>query len=436
MDVAELEQRVARLNADAIALAAAEVSDLDAVRAARLHRALKTATDRLGMTAARLLATIESDGRWEESGGARTFPQWAAQHQNSSVGAARREAQVGQALEQDLPGTREAVTSGAVTLEHAEVLARIAPTSPARRAALAGDDPDRNEAFLLARAAATSVDQFRLEAKRWAARIDGEAAEREHERAATKEYLTIGRRDDGMVLQGFLTHEHGTALVTALRAVTGVPAADDQRSTQERDAAALAGVARLVLDKGLAGGGAQVRPHLSVLASWETFQALESAAGAATSGLEAAELETGEPIPASVLARLACDGEISRIVFGPTSEVLDVGRAQRTYSGQLRRAVIARDRSCRFPGCGAPPSLGEIHHVREWFAHHGETSVENGILLCWYHHELVHRRRIRIRAKKGGGWEFSRPDGTPLASTTQADEVLELVPAGAVSARE
>ncbi|MCL3861634.1 HNH endonuclease signature motif containing protein [Actinotalea sp. K2] len=448
----ELESRVARLRAEAAALAVADLTGVDPRRAQSLHRDLRTSTDQLGLAAARLLARVEADGAWAASGSARTFPEWAAQRQGSSVGAARRELTLGQAVERDLPQMRAAVASGEITLEHAEVLARIAPTSPARQAALAGVQTDRNETFLLTRARAVGVDDFRREARRWAARVDADAAEREHERATAKEFLTVSRRDDGVALQGFLNHEHGAALITALRAVGGVPSADDERTPQERDGSALGALARLVLDKGLAGGGAQVRPHLTVHVSWETLQGLRAAgAGAVGAGaggvgtdggvgacgvgtdggvgadggsaaLTPAELEDGEPLPRSVLERLACDGEVSRVVFGPDSQVLDVGRAHRTYSGQLRRAVVARDRTCRYPGCSAPPSRGEVHHVKHWI-HGGPTSVANGILLCWYHHELVHRRHLQIHASPGGGWEICRADGAALRDTGRAGHV-------------
>lgn len=52
--------------------------------------------------------------------------------------------------------------------------------------------------------------------------------------------------------------------------------------------------------------------------------------------------ETGTPVPAGLLRRIACDSQVTRIVFGPDSQILDVGRARRTVTGQLRRAVIAR----------------------------------------------------------------------------------------------
>ncbi len=127
-----------------------------------------------------------------------------------------------------------------------------------------------------------------------------------------------------------------------------------------------------------------------------------------------AEVLGAGPIPAGVLARLACDSELSRIVFGPDSQVINVGRAERTFAGPRRKAVIARDGHCRYPGCTAPPALGEIHHIDEWVKDHGDTDINMGILLCWYHHDLIHRLHIRIRPSPGGGWLFLTRHGEPV----------------------
>ena len=58
---------------------------------------------------------------------------------------------------------------------------------------------------------------------------------------------------------------------------------------------------------------------------------------------------------------IACDG--SRIVMrhAPDGSVLDVGRKTRTVPPSIRRALEARDRRCRFPGCTARRC--DAHHV-------------------------------------------------------------------------
>ncbi len=227
--------------------------------------------DQVRAMAARVLARIEADGRWQ-AGGDRTFGQWVARRQGASVGAARREAALGRALDESLPATARAVAGGHVSLEHAEVLARHAVSSEARKRALASTDPRMNEAHLARQAARQGADEFRKTVQRWAHAVDASTAELEHEAACDREYLTMTRRPDGVALQGLLTHEHGEAVAVALRAVAGVPAADDARSREQRQATALVDAARLVLDRGLAGAGQTVRPHLSVTVSWESLQ--------------------------------------------------------------------------------------------------------------------------------------------------------------------
>jgi len=70
-------------------------------------------------------------------------------------------------------------------------------------------------------------------------------------------------------------------------------------------------------------------------------------------------------------------------------EPLDVGRASRTVTAPQRRAVVVRDRHCRFPGCDRPPGWGDVHHIVHWLDQ-GRTDLDNLILLCRRHHTLVH----------------------------------------------
>ena len=82
-------------------------------------------------------------------------------------------------------------------------------------------------------------------------------------------------------------------------------------------------------------------------------------------------------------------------------EILSVGRRTRTISPALRRALEIRDRGCRFPGCGL--RFTDAHHVRHW-ADGGETSLENCLLLCRYHHRLIHEGGWTV-----GWWGTGRP---------------------------
>ncbi len=132
--------------------------------------------------------------------------------------------------------------------------------------------------------------------------------------------------------------------------------------------------------------------------------------------------ETGARAPRALLRRLACDSAVTRVVFGPDGAVLDVGRAQRTVTGQMRRAVIARDRHCVFPGCDQPPSRCEVHHAITHWAHGGNTSVSNSALLCWYHHQLVDTQGITMH------WTGKPPTGTTTGYTTTGTTTGAAVP--------
>ena len=120
--------------------------------------------------------------------------------------------------------------------------------------------------------------------------------------------------------------------------------------------------------------------------------------------------ETGQPIPRTVFERIACDSEVTRIVFGPDSEPLDVGRTQRTVTPAQCRAVIARDRTCRGPGLprtptalrGPPPDLVDPRR--------GRPPSTNSGLFCWRCHDWIHAEDITI-THHAGTWTFTHPDG-------------------------
>ncbi|WP_146237531.1 DUF222 domain-containing protein [Georgenia satyanarayanai] len=125
----------------------------------------------------------------------------------------------------------------------------------------------------------------------------------------------------------------------------------------------------------------------------------------AMTGVQPATMEDGTPVPPAMLARLVCESSLSRVVFGPESTVLDVGREQRIFPAHMVRAIIARDKKCQVPDCDEPPGAGEIHHSIQWYRDGGATCVEHGILLCWHHHDWVHAYGITI-VRAAGRWYF------------------------------
>jgi hypothetical protein len=312
----------------------------------------------------------------------------------------------------------------------------LAPTTQLRRAVLASSDEVCNESWLVEQAKRHSVDDFRVIVRRWAARADGDADDRGYVEACDREFLEVSPTTGGYHVDGFLTLDHGQALRAALEAVTPVPAAGDDRTSDQRRAAALGALARVALDNGLTGKGQAVRPRIGILVSHETMQNLTDRARAAQEGrtlpglapglspqtvAQTPQFEDGTPVPRILLDRLACDGELNRYIFGPQSEILDVGRAERIFTRARRSAIIARDRHCRFPGCTAPPVICECHHVRHWARDHGSTSVDTGILLCFHHHNHVHTRGIEIH-RRGARWVFTDAAGRELAARLSDDD--------------
>ncbi|MEJ2889942.1 DUF222 domain-containing protein [Actinomycetospora aeridis] len=134
-------------------------------------------------------------------------------------------------------------------------------------------------------------------------------------------------------------------------------------------------------------------------------------------------LDSGYAVDAATVRRWACDAEIVPVVLGSKSEPLDVGRRQRTATDAIRRALHLRDGGCAFPGCDRTPRRCEAHHVREWYRHRGDTALENMVLLCRYHHQLLHHRHWTMEMIDGRPWftppwivdteQTPRPGGRP-----------------------
>jgi hypothetical protein len=224
---------------------------------------------------------------------------------------------------------------------------------------------------------------------------DGSPPREEPEAAPAAGELRLRERRDGRLgLEGFLEAEHAPAFRSLIEQFAAPrPATEgisDPRTAPQRNADALlevCGLARAAQDCPTTGGEP---PHLSVSLTWEALRA----------GLGSATLDYGTHLSASAARRWACDAKIIPVVLGGESEPLDVGRAMRTVPLSLRRALVARDRGCAFPGCDRPPGLCQAHHCRHW-ADGGETSVENCVLLCETHHRHVHHTGWEILIRPG-----------------------------------
>jgi hypothetical protein len=208
-------------------------------------------------------------------------------------------------------------------------------------------------------------------------------------------------------VDGDLDPESGESLLTALAAVLDTDARSrdraDTRSPAQRRADGLGEICRQWLDRSERPAVAGERPHLTL-----TIGA-EGLAGNAGVG----ELDHVGPVDPGFARRLACDACVRRVVLGGASEPLDVGRRTSVVPPAIRRAVVVRDRTCRFPGCERPHAWCDAHHVRHW-ADGGDTALRNLLLLCRRHHRMIHRAGGFEVEMIDGRPRFRRPDGSTL----------------------
>ncbi len=134
-----------------------------------------------------------------------------------------------------------------------------------------------------------------------------------------------------------------------------------------------------------------------------------SSGGAGLADGWAGVLDDGGRISVAAARRMACDAGILPVVLGGSGQILDLGRQRRLFTGPLRRALMLRDGGCAFPGCDRPARWCDGHHIRHW-ADGGTTCLDNAVLLCGYHHRVIHHDEWTVRISPADGLpEFLPP---------------------------
>jgi len=103
-------------------------------------------------------------------------------------------------------------------------------------------------------------------------------------------------------------------------------------------------------------------------------------------------LTTGELVTPDTVRRWACDATIIPTVLNSCGEAVDLGRAERFFTPAQIKRLWLRDRHCTYPGCDAPASWTDAHHLIHW-ADGGASDLNNAALLCQRHHTTVHTQR-------------------------------------------
>jgi hypothetical protein len=252
--------------------------------------------------------------------------------------------------------------------------------------------PFREDA-ILKRAVDVSIAQLRTFCRHYRHAGDPEGFSKEQVSTVEQRRLEFSGPDEGgMVwLNGVFDAEGGAVIRTALEPLARRDGTLDGRCRDRRLADALVELAGHALDSGSLPDRASQRAHLQITAPVETVLGLP--------GSPAADMEFALPISGDSVRRISCDCNVTRILLGPESAVVDVGRSRRVVSGSTRRALNVRDGGCRWPGCDRQASWTAAHHVVHW-SQGGPTDLSNLVLLCYRHHFLVHE----------GGWQLIRTD--------------------------
>jgi hypothetical protein len=231
------------------------------------------------------------------------------------------------------------------------------------------------------------VDDTKKVLDYWRSGVDRAGAVLELEEQLERRRCSVSRGRDGMVTGEFaLPALEGESLLAALDTLMPPPVAGDGRTTVQRRADALGDLARSFLDGAETPVVGGERPHLMVHVGLSTL--IEGVGDLHETG-------DGVVLDPVLVGQIACDASVSRIVFGPRSEVLEVGRRSRVVPAGLRRAVVARDRHCVAPGCGRSARWCDVHHKLPW-SEGGETVLANLCLLCRYHHTLLHLELLSL----------------------------------------
>jgi hypothetical protein len=275
-----------------------------------------------------------------------------------------------------MPESLQAILAGEIGFQHLVVMARTAEALKGSKTAAPFD-----ETMVLDKARENTPGRLHHICRHLRHALDAEAYAAEEEEIVELRSLEITGGSDGMVsVNGSLDSAGAAVLRKALEPLARKAGKEDKRERKQRLADALVE---------LATGGKPAQ--IQVTASIETLMGL--------AGAPAAEMEFSLPISARTVERMACDCSVVRVLLAADSSVIDVGHATPKVSPAMKRALVARDGGCRWPGCNRKAYFSDAHHLFYW-TKGGETKLDNLILLCYHHHRRVHE----------GGWQLIKCD--------------------------
>jgi hypothetical protein len=327
------------------------------------------------------IADIDRAGAWRDDG-ARDMAQWLWMRYGISDWKARRWIACAHALE-GLPRIAEALATGELGVDKVVELTRFATVE--------------READLVTWARSVSSGRIRHRADVECRRALEEARDAEETRSVSWWYFDEGKR---FGMQAELPAAQGAVVARALeRAADEIPAMpgeEDASFGPQRRADALVALC----SAGLAEEKGPDRATVVVHASLDSL----------VSGDRGCEIGADGVIHAETARRLLCDGRLQVVVEDAGGDPVAVQATRRDPPAWMVRHLRYRDRECRFPGCGSR-RFTQAHHI-VWWRHGGRTDLHNLVLLCTFHHKLVHEYGWSLRRDAHGTVHWFRPDGT------------------------
>lgn len=308
-------------------------------------------------------------------------------------GTAREKVRVARALF-DLPKCSEAFAAGKLSYSKARSLTRIATKD--------------NEAALVDYAVDATAEQVQDHCNRL--RNGQPESTNDANRAYRARWLSINNDGEGTLsFSATLPQEAGELVMKAIEIASKALEDDDGEKVNAdgffaRQADALVEIARAFLS-GDTGKASSTADHYQVLVHVDE-SALKGEKGKSN-------------LPVETVRRITCDASVTEVTKDTAGNPLELGRKKRVVSPPLKRALLARDKHCSYPGCTHTRWL-DAHHVMHW-ADGGETNLDNCILLCSKHHRLLHEGGYTIETNYKGERYFKTNNGKCIVVNASRD---------------
>jgi hypothetical protein len=370
------------------------------------------------------LARAAEESRAAESDASSGTDAWLAKLTGSNAAVMRGGLWLARMLQEHYPSVREAFAEGDLGEAHARIIVRAAEEMPS-----AVTDEERDSAVMALVEACVqrrmNTKSLRRKARRmldavktaYADQQESDMVKDEEKRAAAETWLNLQDNGDGTWSGRFvipdaqarmlLTHlQHLSSPRRVSRNQAGEPVVDQTiadatgnhmgLSWTEAMGQALVELCEHLPSDGLAQHG---RVGATIAVHLDHQRLLD--------GLAAARLDAGGEMSVGEARRLACGAGIIPIVYGGSSQPLDVGRESRLHTKAQRIVLSGRHDSCAAEGCQRPFAWCEIHHPHAWAAG-GATDVANALPLCGWHHRRAHDDRYDLRRLPSGEVRYRR----------------------------